>query len=47
MGGATGLDYTLPLKLMDGMSLPKKGYDIMLDAIGVMETAALAAMNED
>ena len=47
MGGPTGLDYTLPLKLMDRMNLNEKDYDVMLDDLYVMELAALNEMKKE
>jgi hypothetical protein len=46
MGGPTGLDYTLPLKLMDRMQLNEKDYDEMIDDLTVMEMAALNEMSK-
>jgi hypothetical protein len=47
MGGPTGMDYTLPLKLMDRMNLSQKDYDQMLDDLYVMEVAALNEMSKE
>ena len=46
MSGPTGLDYTLPLKLMDRMGLDDKQYDALLDSLNILETEALSTMNE-
>jgi len=45
-GGATGLDYALALALMERMQLDHKSFDEMLDALGVLEIAALNEMNQ-
>jgi hypothetical protein len=47
MGGPTGMDYTLPLTLMDRMQLNEKDYDVMLDDLYVMEMAALDEMKKE
>lgn len=47
MNGVTGLDYTVPFKLMDRMNLTADEYDEMLDKINIFEMAAINAMSGD